>query len=109
MNNLSPTMRVELKRRSRPPFWLLMAAVIGVGGVVTMVGTSHGRDLTQVQIEITIAILSVSVPMLLAAVLLSQRVKCPKCKAVLGFKTRVESCPSCKVRFDEPMPSKLMS
>ncbi len=104
MEKVIPTMRGEIKRRSRSPFWLLVAALIGVGGIVIMVATIHGRDLTRVEMGMTIAILSVSVPLLFGAVLLSNRVKCPNCSTVLGFKHRVDSCPSCRVSFDEPMP-----
>jgi hypothetical protein len=101
------TMRGEIKRRSRTPFWLLIAALIGVGSVIGLVITSHGADFTRVQMGLTIATLSISVPMLLGAVLLSGRVTCPKCSVVLGFKNGGDSCPSCRVSFDEPVPDKL--
>ena len=106
MKKPTPTMRAEIKRQSRLPLSLLVAAVVGMAGVITMISTSHGRALTQLDTRMTMAILSVSVPMLLIAVVLANRVKCPKCHAMLGFKSRVQSCPSCRVSFDEPMPSK---
>jgi uncharacterized membrane protein AbrB (regulator of aidB expression) len=101
-----PTMRGEIERRSRLPFWLLITAIMGVGAVIALVLTRHDGNLTRVQIQITMTVLAVSVPMLLAAVILSQRVKCPKCSFVLGYKNDVGSCPSCKVNFDEPMPTR---
>lgn len=109
MNELIPTIRDDLRRRSRLPFWLLVAAILEVCGVIVVISAGHGRALTPTEVRLSMIILTTSVPMLLAAVLLSQRVTCPSCKAVLGFKTRVQSCPSCRVRFDGPMPSKLVS
>jgi hypothetical protein len=100
------TMRGEIERRARLPFWLLITAIMGVAGVIALVLTSHGGNLTRGQIQITMSVLAVSVPMLLGAVILSQRVTCPKCRIVLGFKNDVGSCPACKVDFDEPMPTR---
>jgi hypothetical protein len=42
------------------------------------------------------------------------RVKCPKCSkplglTVMGRNTKADTCPSCGVNFDEPLPHKLIS